>query len=533
MATASPNVIYKSDAATLVNYTHPDIKFFTGLDEAVIIDTPFNDNILGRAITVEASGFISGQDNIQLAINNVNIQAAVILEGSLGATSSTLKASNGGNLKFVVDVPELEEVGDYVISLTSGTQEATVEVAIIDPELSRSNREINPNFIIDTPPKYSAVQGGILQTFLLDQPAILTGVDLYIADKPAITDDTLLTVYLVELNANGLPTDEALAYGTLLNSFSLLGEETAQIPIESRPISPPTTVVFDKPVNVRRRGSYGLIVHTTLPGVSLFTVTAGRPSLLDGQINGKSNIFQGSLYTNSAGTWNQVWPSDLAFSVISHKPLAITSSTILNVENIEGQEFDILDINLPIDLDVSSFLAIYVKDSNQQFQLVENGSYFFNTPVLSTDIRIDMTGTVQTHPILELDNVEINLIQTGENCIWTSTNQTFESPYSEIKFSVDIFKPDSATYRFYYSSNRGVTWEELLEADNDTTLTIEEVNAALPVNKYTFTKSGLGFTTVNNEVSFRYDLKLRIEIDINNKDGVYPFFKNLVVITDP
>lgn len=533
MATASPNVVYKSDAATLVNYTHPDIKFFTGLDEAVVIDTPFNNNTYERSVTIEASGFASNQDNIQLAINNIDIQATTILEGSAGSTSASLKASSGGNLRFILDIPEIEDVQDYVVSLTAGTQEATAELQIIDPELSRTSREINPNFLIDTPPKYSAVQGGILQTFILDQPILLRGVDLYIADKPAVTDETLLSVYLVKINANGLPTDEALAYGTLLNSFALSGEELVNVPIENRPISPPTTVVFDKPVNIKQRGEYGLIVNTSLEGVTLFMGRSGQPSLRNGAIVSKSNLFQGSLYTNEAGTWDPLWDADLAFRLVSHKPSSITSSTILSVENIEGQEFDIIDINLPIDLDVNSFLAIYVKDSNGQFQLVENGSYFFDRPVLSTDVRVDMSGTVQTHPILELDNLQMNLIQTGQNCVWTSTNQTFESPYSKINFSVDIFKPDSATYRFYYSSNRGVTWEEISAEDPDTTLTIEQVNTSLPVNKYTFVKEDLGFTTVNNEVSFRYDLKLKIEIDINNRDGVYPFFKNLVVITDP
>lgn len=533
MATASPNIVYKSDAATLVNYTHPDIKFFTGLDEAVVIDTPFNNNVYERGITVEASGFAANQDNIQLAINNVDIQAATILEGTAGSTSASLKASSAGDLKFVLDIPEIEEVEDYVISLTVGGQEATAEIQIIDPELSRTSREINPNFIIASPPKYSAVQSGILQTFLLDQPILLKGVDLYIADKPAVTNETLLSVYLVKINANGLPTDEALAYGTLLNSFALGGEELVNVPIEDRPISPPTTVLFDKPVNIKQRGEYGLIVNTSLEGVTLFMGRSGQPSLRNGAIVSKGNLFQGSLYSNEAGTWDPLWDADLSFRLVSHKPSSITSSTIISVENLEGQEFDIIDINLPIDLDVNSFLAIYVKDSQDQFQLVENGSYFFDTPVLSTDVRIDMSGTIQTHPVLELDNIQMNLIQTGQNCVWTSTNKSFESPYSQLNFSVDIFKPDSATYRFYYSSNRGVTWEELNAADSDTTLTIEQVNASLPVNKYTFIKKDLGFTTVNNEVSFRYDLKLKIEIDINNKEGVYPFFKNLVVITDP
>jgi len=533
MATASPNVVYKSDAATLVNYTNPDIKFFTGLNEAVVIDTPFNDNTYERAITVEASGFNSNQDNIQLAVNNIAIGAAQVFEGAIGSTSASLKASSGGNLKFIIDLPEVEQAEDYVISLTTGQQEATAEIAIIDPELSRISREINPRFLIDTPPKYSAVQSGVLQTFVLDAPSLLTGVDLFIADKPSVTDEVLLTVYIVKLNANGLPTDEALAYGTLLNSFSLAGQETVNVPIENRPITPPTTVLFDKPVNIPQRGEYGLIVNTSLPGVDLFIETSGQPSLRDGVISSKSNLYQGRLYTNSAGTWDELWTSDLAFSIINHRPTAITSSTILSVENTEGQEFDIIDINLPIDLDSSSFLAVYVKDASNQFKLVENGSYFFDSPVLSTDIRIDMTGTTQTHPILELDNLQLNLLQTGENCVWTSINQTFETPYSEVRFSVDIFNPDSATYRFYFSSNRGLTWEELIEEDVDTSLSIEQVNASLPINKYSFIKDNLGFTTLNNEVSFRYDLKLKIEIDIDNKDGLYPFFKNLVVITDP
>ena len=53
----SPSIIYKSDENTFINYSHPDIKFLTGLNEAVVIDTPFNDTLFFNTVAQNNSQF--------------------------------------------------------------------------------------------------------------------------------------------------------------------------------------------------------------------------------------------------------------------------------------------------------------------------------------------------------------------------------------------------------------------------------------------------------------------------------------------
>ena len=46
--------------------------------------------------------------------------------------------------------------------------------------------------------------------------------------------------------------------------------------------------------------------------------------------------------------------------------------------------------------------------------------------------------------------------------------------------SIDLYKPENTTYKFYFSSNKGISWEEL------TNPIIENIDQTLNINKKIF-----------------------------------------------
>lgn len=518
----SPSIIYKSDENTFINYSHPDVKFLTGLDTPVIIDTPFNDNTYNRAVTVYASGFPSEQDNIIVQLNNVILSSLEVVKGELGSSFGSVKSDQAGNLTFNFTIPEIEKAEVYTLSLSFGSIEAASDIVIKDPEIERTNREITSNFIDNLTPKFSSSDGGLSQSFNIVSPVMITAIQCTIMDFPEILTGDILNVYITKADSLNRPTKEAIGYGSInLTNVPIISQD--------RPIPSISTINLNKPVNLTR-GSYCIVFQSAINGIELGVSTNSLSRLIDGRTFTSLPEIN-STYINNSGTWIKASSFDsIDFNLVLHKPISLLSSTILDIVNPIGQEFDILDMNISIENDNNSFISIYVQDENQQYKLIENGSFFFRNPVLSTKVRIDITGTNNTHPILNLDNISFNLLSTQEQAIWISRNQQYDSPYSNLSFSVDVYKPDSATYRFFFSSNQGQTWEEL--NDQNSTLLKEVVNDSLPVTKYTFLKENLGFVVLNNEENQRYNLRYKIEIDMDNLEGLYPFFKNIVSITN-
>lgn len=513
---ASPSIIYKSDASTFVNYTHPNLKFLTGSEEAIKIDTPFNDNTYNRNITIFAKGFPSNQDNIKAEINNNIINNFNIITGKTGSASNTLKADNSGNLTFTFNIPNIKNTKTFTVNLNYENVEGTSTITIIDPELERIDRENTGLFIRENKPVFSTINSGLAQVVQINEPIMLVGTECYILDYPIITEGDLLNIQITKVDSLGRPT-ECLGFGSI---------NIADVPAltNDRPIPAQTTVKFNKPVNLTR-GKYALVFSSSIQGIKLGATKASNNRLLDGK------TFYYDPFKLDVLFYQDFWRTstevdNLACDLLVHKPIGLLSSTILTI-NSTNNLFNLLDLNLSIENDTNSFFNIYILNEKNEYEIIKNGAHFFKNPVSSTKLRIDMSGTPNTHPILNLDNVSTNLITNQPKAIWVSKNQEYESAYTNLSFSIDIFKPDNSIYRFYFSSNKGASWEELL----DPVITL--VNKSIPLYKYTFNKNNLELITLNSESSQRFNLRYKIEVTVNNLEGLLPFFKNIVSITNP
>lgn len=514
---ASPSTIYKTDLSTFVNYTHPDIKYLTGLNTAPIIDTPLNNTIYVRNITIRSFGFPSNQDNIKVQINNLVINTFSVIKGSSGSINGTLKANVSGELNFTFGLPSINYNDTITISLNYLNIEGTVTVKIIDPEIEKINRENNASFIEQKQTKYPVLNSGIAQVFQITEPSMLTGVECVIIDYPRIQEGSIINIQLAAVDSIGVPI-ESLGTGSInIANITPLSQERA--------IPASTNIMFDKPINVKR-GRYAIIFSTVLPNIKLGATKASNNRLLDGKTFYYDPFKLEVLHYTTQ--WELLKTADnIACDLIASKPISLLSSTIINIENSSEDTFDILDINLSTENDTNSYYNVFVLNENQQYDLVQNGSYFFKTSVASTKVRIDLQGTTSTHPILNLEDISINLLKSKPKAVWISKNQEYDSAYTNLVLSLDVYKPDNASFKFYFSSNKGNTWEELTDP------TLELINSSLPLYKYTFSKNNLSFITFNNQSTQRFNLRYKIEIEMNNLDGIYPFFKNLISITNP
>lgn len=512
---ASPSILYKSDANTFVNVAHPNLKKLSKEIKTITVDTPFNNNIYNRAVKIDAIGFNSNQNNIKVEINNTAITSFNLIKGSVGSTTGTLKADQNGFISFTFTIPKLEEALTYNITLSYGNSAGSTQIKIIDPEESRVIKERESKFIDINTSKYTVINGGIAQTFTTTTPTMVKGVECTVMNFPVISDTNLLDVQIVSVDSIGRPV-EVLGVGSL--SFS-----EASLLTKEKPTPPPSIINLDKPINLPR-GRYAIVFNTSISGIQLGITKAGSPRLLDGKTFYydplKTEVL---IYRNQWSTSDKI--DNIACDLLLHKPQSLLSTTTININANQETPFNIIDINPSFEGDLNSYIDLFILNDENLYENITNGTFFFKKPITSTKLKIVVKGTSNTHPLINLDNLNINLISNINKGVWVSKNQEYETAYNNLTMSVDLYKPNNTTYKFYFSSNKGETWEELLEP------VIENVDTTLNINKYTFKKENLNYVVLNSEESLRYNLRYKIEFEVLNNDGIPPFFKNIVSIT--
>lgn len=515
IVSSTPTILYKSDENTFINYSHPNLKNLFKNNASNFVDTPFNNNVYTKPIKVDAYGFYGFQNNIIVEINNVRLTSFNIIKGSLGSINGSLKADKNGAVSFIINIPKLEDFINYNITLRSDVNIGACEITIKDPEESRVIKEQTNTFIDKVQTKYNLINSGIVQPFTITNPIMLKGVECTILDFPSIGNNDVLNIQIVSVDSINRPI-ETLAVGSL--SFNNLQ------PLEAdNPLPKPSIINLIKPVNLSR-GTYGIVFSSSIPGIELAGTKAGKSRLLDGK-----SFFYDPLKTQVL-VFNDNWKEttivdNIACDLLIHKPLGLLSTTVIDINSNQDNPFNIIDINASIEGDISSYIDMFILNESNLYEPINNGYFFFKDPVTKTKLKISIKGTSNTHPIINLDNLNINLISNSKKAVWVSKNQEYESSYTNLTMSVDVYKPDNTNYKFYFSSNKGDSWEELLNPE------IEIIDGALNLAKYTFSKTNLNFINLNSELSLRYNLRYKIEFEVSNNEGIPPYFKNIVSIT--
>lgn len=544
-AFTSPNLVYRSDQATIVNYTAPkmiglisnqvnsqvlvnnqlvNVPFST---DTLLLRSPGRNNLIqSQRIIVEASGFPAFQDNISLYLNDALLGDVTFLDGvgTAGSNFGTARSSISGKLKFSFELPNRTDREVFSLRMVSGVYEATSEISIADPEGLRLIRELSGRYVVSVPSRYSLTPSQVLQTFLIDAPMMLSSVELRV-NLDSVTgniplDADILTVYITEMLTADTPSDETLGVATLYRP-QIGSDNWAKIS-------------FDRPIIISDTGkTYGIVVNSSIENIELANYDAAAINQQDGTAGTGGQRVEGSLFLrNSEGRWEPELSRDLTFRLNRHVPSTIASQANITVRNTEA--FNVIDINIAAEIKDSGQIRIEVEDRGQ-FVPVPNGVYFFDDEITETSVRIFTIGTENTHPIIDLDDVSINLISYRSSGIWTSINYEFETGYTTMELSFEAFNPANATFEVYISSDKGLTWEEITEIDSSGAqqyLVSEEIsNALVPLTKYTYLKNDFTqYIQLGGVDIERKNLIVRVDMRVTDKTNL-PFFKNLTALT--
>ena len=507
----TPNVLYTKNSNLNVSYLPDNIT--SSLSSTYIEPTlKVESSQETKTLYITSTGFGSNEDNITLKIDSVNINTAILLKGTQpGTTAGTYKANEAGHIYLKVEYSFTTTNEILYIFLEGKSTIASNQIRIIDLIQSRSDQD---NLNITTPiAKSSSVLTGVAATFTVLKTTSLKGVQIVLTEfnNTVALNRSILDVYLTRTNF-GIPTDEVIAKGSL--------ELVDSIPV----LNSFVLVEFDRLAELTT-GEYALVFSTTYENLSLGTSKAGE-NVAGLGVAGSYNTSTNKLYRCNVNIWEELEEA-LTLKLVQRIPNAITTSTNISLENIEP--FNALEINLPVQFTPSSAVNFSINNT-----ILNRNTYFFSNEVKNTTVSINTFGTTQSHPILELDNININLFSYKTNGTWISINKEFIRPYNLIEVSFDMYSPDNASFNVYFSSNQGQTWEELsvknLEDEYIYLEELTEVNRALPLYNYKFRKEGLSFVDFNGETIQRTQLMIRIDLSVESLENL-PFFKNLIALT--
>lgn len=507
----SPNIIFIEDDNIKVSPIQSYISDKVGSNTT-------NTEIISRrkvktvSLLIKATGFSSNEDNVSLKIDTLNINSVDLLEGTTsGSTTGSYRANEAGHIVIKTDVEINTEASVIYVFLESNSTSASNQIQL--KSLSEKRSLVTSNSFTKCIPRSSSIKNGIASVFNIENSFTIKGVEIILTqfNNSVSANRSILDVYLTKTNF-GIPTDEVLAKGSL----KLL----SGVPV----LNTYTEVEFDKYTTLTP-GEYGLVFTTTYENLELAASVAGN-NITNLGVAGSYEVVQDVLYNYNKNVWEER-QEVLTLNLVKAVPNTVTNTTSIFVEDIE--EFNAIEINLPIELSNNSTANLTIDN-----KILNNGVLFFDNPVTSAVVDINTLGTQTLHPIIELDNLNINLFSYSTNGTWVSLNKEFVRPYNFVEVSFDIFNPPNSSFDVYFSSNQGQTWELLSGKDIESNYIyleeFSEVNRQLPLFRYKFRIEDLSFAVLNNETIERTQLMVRIDLSVTSLENI-PFFKNLIALT--
>lgn len=499
----------------------------------------------GQKITLRVTQLSSNLDNLQLLFGNQFISNFEIIEGTEGASFGSVKATASGNATVEFSLPEGLTDERYTVALTNNRTTAAAEIKIVDPIKQRTLRDIisTPQFgtppggfpVITQPPCPTGLISGIAQSFLVEEPMTITGASVKIKTIGELSGEgRVLYITLVRMNG-GIPTTEALAHGYLKSTNvnpSIFGEQWSR-------------VTFDRPAQVSIAGEYAIVVTSAFSTVELFFGEVGQLSLsrifepqytsipvrtdqeqdsplLKNFTNGTMFVAELATEIGEVNRWRQDNNRDLGFQIYRAVPGTITAELDFQVENDE--EFNEVEVFAPIYCPAGNFVQLFIKDGNT-FKLANTGHLHLNSSTTSTTVKLKFGGNPNLFCMLDITHTKINLFKNANKGTWVSIQTEFENPYTNVEFSFEYYVGDGDTITPYFSSDSGLTWEEL------DLLAVELIDGNTPLLKATYEKTDLNpIISLGGVNQLRTKLMMRLDftaVDVN----IMPYAKRVAVIT--
>lgn len=443
-----------------------------------------------REIKITSNTFPTSANNIRCLFDGRLVALTPLNTTSRGTTSGSVRPDANGHLEASFTIPANVPCG-------------TVEVKLFDENLqgiaqyraTGRDRVIQETILVTR--TVTTYIDPLAQTFVLSDTRILTGVDLYFANK----DSHSVTVQVRNVEV-GMP-------GKLLYAETVLPSERINTSAKGTAV---THVTFPNVVQCEKDTEYCIIVLTDSPKLSLFTAKLGDKTL-DGSKYITTNPYTTGvlLSSSNASTWTAHQDMDLKFALYG---AVFESKGELNFSEVTTNNADRLLYTIDILNGISSQAVVYSNINNTGFSLIEPWqAYDLETHAKSCNVRIAMsTNDSNQSPMINKDSLGIVSFISENSACYVSKNIVLETECQEMKVLLNTSSHPDNTVRVWYAvDGLGSAWNELTEPNAKT------VEAG--TKQLEFIKTGL---TIKN-------FRIKVEISTTNTCS-RPFISKLGVI---
>lgn len=443
-----------------------------------------------REVKVTSKTFPNSANNVRCLFDGRLVPLTPLNTTTRGNTSGSVRPDIEGNLEASFTVPANVPCGTVEVKLFDGNLEGSAQY-----RATGRDRVVQETILItQTVHRYV---DPLAQTFVLNDTRILTGIDLYFANK----DSHSATVQIRNVEV-GMP-------GKLIYSEAVVRAKDIKTSTNGTAV---THVKFPNVVRCEKDTEYCVVVLTDSPKLSMFIAKLGDKTL-DGSKYITSNPYTTGvlLSSSNASTWTPHQDMDLKFAIYG---AVFESKGELNFSKVTINSADRLMYTIDILNSISSQAVVYSNVNDTGFNLVEPWqSYELETHAKSCNVRIAMsTMDSNQSPMINKDSLGIISFISENSARYISKNTILETECQEFKILLNTSShPDNTIKVWYATDGIGQAWNEVTVSK---TRTVD-----VRTKQLEFFKDGL---TIKN-------FRIKVEISTTNTCS-RPFISKLGVI---
>lgn len=427
----------------------------TTTEDSVLSETAAT-YIRQREVTVEGHNFPPNLNNIKCYFDGVEASLTPTGSTSAGTIPGSVKASPTGDITAKFTIPANILTGVREVRLASDiTIAGYLSSAFALYEASGTNRTVQSTVTTLTTVLQENVTtvttvndlDPIGQTFLLDKMTLVSGINVYLENKPS--ENLPLTCEIREV-VNGSITSTIYGHKTLYAN-------DIQVSSDSRVA---TRFSFEDPVLLEENREYAFVLRTPSTEYRAWIAELGEKDIISGDTVLLNPYLVGIMLSSSNNSsWSMHQNTDIKFDLIADN---YSNSSDLLFNEIEGTaEFSriylLAENSIP---EGTSLQWYYSTDSGTSFSditpyNITSLSQMKNKILLKA--KLSKNNSTNLSPIIALDSVGAVLSSYDTEGYYISKNITNLDNYTHVDIIVDTYIPSNTSIKIYVSTDDGDT----------------------------------------------------------------------------
>lgn len=393
-----------------------------------------------RDIKIVSRTFPTGANNVRCTFDGRHVDLTPLNDTSRGTSAGSVRPDSNGLLEASFKVPNGVPCGTVEVKLYDGNLQGITQY-----RATGRDRVIRDTILVTTTKaKYI---DPLAETFVLNDTRVLTGIDLFFADK----DDKSVTVEIRNVEV-GFP-------GKLI--YTSVTIPSSKINVSSNG-SVATHIDFPNIVQCEKDTEYAVIILTESPNLSAYICTLGEKTL-DGSKYITSNPYNTGvlLSSSNASTWTAHQDKDLKFKLYGAE---FEFNGEINFSNVTINSADRLIYTVDILNSVSSNAIMYANINNEGYKVVAPWSlYELTSHARSCAIKIIMnTNNKYQSSFVNKDSASMVSFISESSATYVTKNNVLDTACQEVKVILNTSNKTSNTIKVYIATDKtGTSWTEI------------------------------------------------------------------------